>query len=623
MEVVFDIETDGLKPSLIHVVSLKKTAVVQSLPSYDKMRDFFTTEGYFFIGHNIVGYDIPAVKKILGVKFQGVNFQGKFIDTLWLSRALYPDRNKHDLASWGEDLGFPKPVVDFEQDHPYEVYRDRCEADVEINSRLWARMKTKLMSLYGTWEEALRFCAYITFKAQCVVDQEDVGFKLALEDAQALADELSVARGNRLAALKAALPRPLKMASMNPPKKPFKQDGTYSSVGGRWFTLLQDQRLPRDYDQRVVYFTGETLEPNPNSHAQIKEWLYGLGWVPQTFKYEQEKAPKKGLRKIPQVSLPNGKGLCPSVKKLDHPGIEHLEGLTVISHRLTVLTGEKGWLNTVDDEGFLHASALGLTNTLRLKHTVLANIPGVDKPWGKELRSLLTCPEGYEIMGADLVSLEDTTKRHFTQPYDPSYVEEQQKEGYDPHLTLAVSDGACTPQEMRDHIAGVIDISLIRQLYKKTNYSALYGIGAAGLSRDIGCPKAKAQGLIDAYWKKNLAVKEVAKNVETKRVDGGLWLFNPVSKFWYSLRSDKDKFSTLNQGTASYVFDVWLGYCKVGGIDVCAQFHDEWVAWYYHSGKDRMHRVAQQAIDKTNKKLNLNVPILFEAKTGGCYADVH
>jgi len=628
MEVVFDIETDGLDPTLIHVVSYvvsysespipcRSVSEVESISDYTGMMNFFRSRPVL-IGHNIVAYDLPAVEKILSIKFQGV-----LIDTLWLSRALYPERNSHKLESWGEDLGFPKPVVDFDQDHPYEVYRDRCEADVEINSRLWAKMKAKLLLLYDTWDEALRFCAYITFKATCVRDQEGVGFKLALADAQALAERLEVEKGTRMAGLKAALPRPLKMASMNPPKAPFKQDGELSVVGERWFHLLDDQRLPDDYDQKVVYPTGETIEPKPTSHQQIKEWLYSLGWVPATFKYKQEKAPKKGLRKIPQVSLLDGSGVCPSVLRLKHRGIEHLEGWTIVNHRLGMLAGPKGWLNTVDEEGFLHASASGLTNTLRFKHAVLANIPGVDKPWGKELRSLLTCPEGYEIMGADLVSLEDTTKRHFTQPYDPEYVDEQQKPGYDPHLTLAVSDGACSLEQLEAHIRGDIDISPVRRKYKATNYSALYGIGAAGLARALGCNKREAQGLIDAYWKKNWAVKKVAENALTKTVDGSTWLFNPVSKFWYSLRTRKDVFSTLNQGTASYVFDVWLGYCKATGIPVCAQFHDEWVAWYKTPMRSMTQAFVKRAMQRTNAKLGLNVPIMFSAKTGSCYADVH
>jgi hypothetical protein len=79
----------------------------------------------------------------------------------------------------------------------------------------------------------------------------------------------------------------------------------------------------------------------------------------------------------------------------------------------------------------------------------LANIPGVDKPWGKEIRSCIIAPDGYVICGSDMVSLEDTSKRHFIQPLDPDYVAEMQQEGYDPHLSLAVFAGVITLEEYR------------------------------------------------------------------------------------------------------------------------------------------------------------------------------
>ena len=41
-----------------------------------------------------------------------------------------------------------------------------------------------------------------------------------------------------------------------------------------------------------------------------------------------------------------------------------------------------------------------------------------------------------------MTSLEDTTKRHYMQPYDPKYVHEMSQAGFDPHLDLAKHAGA-------------------------------------------------------------------------------------------------------------------------------------------------------------------------------------
>jgi hypothetical protein len=77
----------------------------------------------------------------------------------------------------------------------------------------------------------------------------------------------------------------------------------------------------------------------------------------------------------------------------------------------------------------------------------LVNLPSVDKPYGDVIRGCLTCPEGYVLAGADMTSLEDTTKRHYMKPLDPDYVEQMSKEGFDPHLNLAVFSGELTQAE--------------------------------------------------------------------------------------------------------------------------------------------------------------------------------
>ena len=56
---------------------------------------------------------------------------------------------------------------------------------------------------------------------------------------------------------------------------------------------------------------------------------------------------------------------------------------------------------------------------------------------------------------------------------------------------------------------------------------------------------------------------------------GKKWIFNPVSQFWYSLRAEKDRFSTLNQSTGVYCFDQWIKRVRKKGIIINLQMHDE------------------------------------------------
>ena len=118
-------------------------------------------------------------------------------------------------------------------------------------------------------------------------------------------------------------------------------------------------------------------------------------------------------------------------------------------------------------------------------------------------------------------------------------------------------------------------ISTIRHNFKGGNYACTYGCGVTTLSRQLGIEKKEAEKIHKAYWKRNWSLKKIASESTVKNVNGNLWLLNPVSKLWYSLRAEKDIFSTLNQGTGTFCFDMWLGFIIQKRPQLTAQFHDE------------------------------------------------
>ena len=60
------------------------------------------------IGHNIIGFDLPVLGKLLGFEWWG-----KVEDTLVMSRLDNPSREGgHSLASWGTRMNFPKGEYD-------------------------------------------------------------------------------------------------------------------------------------------------------------------------------------------------------------------------------------------------------------------------------------------------------------------------------------------------------------------------------------------------------------------------------------------------------------------------------------------------------------------------------
>jgi hypothetical protein len=357
---------------------------------------------------------------------------------------------------------------------------------------------------------------------------------------------------------------------------------------------------------------------NPNSNNQVKEWLQALGWQPATFKYHRN--PDGSERTVEQVR--DGSELCESVKLLidKNPSVGILDGLSVINHRLGVF---KGFLDCHKD-GWLKAEIAGFTNTLRFKHyKPLVNLPGVDKPWGAEIRGCLTAPEGFVLCGADMTSLEDTTKRHYMQPLDPEYVAEMSREGFDPHLDLAKHAGAITQADIDKHNLGEVNLKALRKNYKVVNYSATYGVGATKLSRTTGLSVKESKKLLEAFWDRNWAIPKLADSMYPREKNGKKWLKNPVSGYYHSLRSDKDKFSTLNQSTGVFCFDNWVALCRRNGVQTIGQFHDEIIALVADGQQEQTKQVMEKAIATLNDKLKLNVPLGVDAQFGTNYAEIH
>lgn len=616
MKIVFDLETDGLLDKLtkIHVFSwsVVGSGVVHSTGDHSVIQEVMH-KATTVVGHNVIAFDLEALAMF------DIYTDADIIDTLPLSWYLEPKRIRHGLGEWGVTVGVPKPVVDDWDNLTYEDYKHRCEEDVKINLEVLSILERKLNRLYRDEGEAKRLTDYLAFKMQCARDQEVYGWRLDVPKAQELQATLQQMKESSQQELAAAMPLVPICKVVRPPsaERLFKKDGSVSSANLKWQQVLRENYLPASTNQPITVLVKHEAG-NPSSHTQVKDWLYDLGWEPQTFKYVRGDNYGDPERKIPQ--LRDGSELCPSVLKLAEvePSIKLLENLTVTSHRLGVVNA---YLECEKD-GWLSAGISGLTNTFRFKHRKpLVNLPAVDKPWGKELRGCLIAPEGEQLVGCDMVSLEDTTKRHYMQPIDPDYVAEMQLEGFDPHLDLAKHAGAVTQEQIDQHNAGEINLGSIRKGYKAANYACVYGVGAATLSRTTGLKTTAAQALIKAYWGRNWAVEKIAETRKVREINGEAWILNEVSGFWHSLRSEKDRWSTTNQSTGVYCFDQYVMLVKAAGEKVIFQAHDEVVIATADSGETAKNLL--ECKDKLNELLKLNVPLGVDYNIGDNYSDIH
>ena len=114
---VFDIETDDINATKIWCMSLLdiNTGVQTSFdPSQIKEGLEVLEQSEKLIGHNIIGFDIPVIKKLTGINLSNK----EIVDTLVLSRLFNPVREGgHGLEKWGQTLKSNK--IDF---HNYSKY---------------------------------------------------------------------------------------------------------------------------------------------------------------------------------------------------------------------------------------------------------------------------------------------------------------------------------------------------------------------------------------------------------------------------------------------------------------------------------------------------------------------
>jgi hypothetical protein len=612
---VFDTEADSLYPTKFHVLSYKDKDKTVSLTTHDEMRGWLLEQDVL-VGHNISMWDVPQLERVLNIKVKA-----RLIDTLALSWYLFPDVRAPGLEYWGEYFNVPKPPIKDWKHLDIKDYIHRCETDVKINTLLWEKEQDYLNRLY---EDCNPILDYLMFKMDCAREQEANGWKLDIKTCQANLEKLESIALEKANELIAVMPPVKKYAIKTRPKKSFNKDGTWSVLGAKWFKLLLDNGLPNDYMGEIKIEVGEET-PNPASHVQIKEWLFSLGWEPDYFK--EDKQEDGSIRQIPQIKKEKGNDLTDSVVALidEHPQVAALEGYGVVNHRISIL---KGFLRDCGEDGRLKARIHGLTNTLRFKHTEIVNLPGVSSLYGEEIRGCLIADPDKELCGTDMVSIEDSTKRHYIYPYDPAYVEEMSAPDFDPHLDVAFNAGFITKEQIEEHKqlsneGKKSPFKKLRDQFKVVNYSAIYGVGAPKLSRQLRISVADAKALLDAYWKRNWAVKELVKPLPVKTVYGQMWLYNPVSKFWYSLRFDKDKFSTLNQGTATYCFDRWVMEIRKKRPQLTAQFHDEIVQEIKKGFRKEHEKLLHDSINIVNNQIRLNVILKVKPMFGDCYADIH
>jgi len=405
MDLVFDIETDGL------LVPCKKlwcvcAEDVETGESFaygpgDNRWAYLLENADSVSGHNIAGFDLPALGKLTGFSLPE---SVAVYDTLVLSRVLDYRRfgfKGHSLAVWGEHLGFPK--IEFNEWHQFSSEMlTYCKNDVSLNVQVYKTLAQELDRKLASPAVGEKLRTYI--KAEHVVSEwsamaELNGWPFDKESGEKLMEELENEIYKATAAIQPLLGMKVvavdKVKDKVEVKNPkWTKDGFYYSRLADWFDISPIEGHPSM--SRPIegdYCRIETKALSLSSVQDVKLFLTREGWKPTDFNYKRE------LINGRTVSMPTSPKITEdSLEFMGATGQLYMHYLTVTS-RLSIL---KTWLENLDDAGNLHGNCNPIgTPSMRSTHSVIVNVPSIDKPYGAEMRRLFKAKPGWVIVGCD------------------------------------------------------------------------------------------------------------------------------------------------------------------------------------------------------------------------------
>ena len=303
---VFDIETDGLDPTKIHCIVAQDVNTLDVFTFDNTQLD----EGYAMlssatklIGHNLIGYDIPVIKKLAGLDL----FNKKIVDTLVLSRLFKPTREgNHGLEGWGYRLGFKKG--DFgKQEDAWDSYTpemlEYCKNDVLLNTKVYEALKVESR---GFTPESVQ----IEHGVAKIVDQQRTnGFVLDVQKVMGLMAMFETKLHDITEEVHEEF-RPSVITQILSPK--FTATGAIAKTAidqhgkGTRLTDEEYERFTLDMDTKPIARHTYT-EFNLGSRKQIGEYLIRFGWKPQkhtpTGQPIVDESTLNKVRGIPQAAM--------------------------------------------------------------------------------------------------------------------------------------------------------------------------------------------------------------------------------------------------------------------------------------------------------------------------------
>ena len=573
---VLDIEANGLDPDTVWCI------VVQQLGGHDdpltwsgdRLPEFITwlqkQDECELIGHNLIGYDIPVLEKILAVDFS----KCKITDTLVMSRLANPSREGgHSLDNWGTVLNCPKGDHNVWDVFSYDML-EYCIQDVRVNALVYKRL---LSELRGFEPESIN----LEHQVQSIVTQQiKQGWLLDQEKAYHLLATLKEKKNDLEDEVHQVFkPLPTFVKEITPK---IKKDGSLSVVGLKF--------LGEQWQTAVAPFSRIDFPVfNLGSRQQIGRHLQYYGWKPKQFT-------ETGQAIVDEAVLGTVKGI---------PQAALIAEYLMIQKRVAQV---QSWLEAVKEDGRVHGyvNANGAV-TGRMTHSSpnMGQVPAVYSPYGKQCRDVWTVPEGYKLVGMDASGLELRMLAHYMN--DEGYTNEILTG--DIHTANQLASGLETRDQAKTFI-----------------YAFLYGAGDAKIGSIVGGTAKDGKRLKEKFLGNTPSLGRLRERVGV--ASGRGYVLGLDGRRVY-VRSQHAALNTLLQSAGAIVMKKalclldeyatkWnINYNFIGNI------HDEIQTEVREEKSEVFGRLATSCVEAAGLHYKLNCPLAGEFKVGDSWADTH
>ena len=594
---IFDIETRGLLPGLdgpddlFIITAIDIDTGERFAAKLDECEELARRlyEADMLIGHNIFGFDLPALQKTLGW-WDRLEHPNDY-DTMVAGRLLWANlyeqdarRGKagaslpknlygsHSLKAYGMRLGVMKDDYSGGFDSFNAEMFEYAKQDVEVTLALFDRIERE-----GYSQQALDLEMSV---ARLMARQERTGFSFDVQSAEVLLRDLMMEQSTIQARLQAAF-------------------GSWE-IPGELFT-------PKASNSKLGYVKGvETRKPaktvvfNPGSRDHIANRLKVLyNWEPKVF--TDGGKPKVDETILMSLYEDEGWDVC-----------KDLADNFMIEKRLGQLSdGSQAWLKK-QQGGKIHGRVItngAVSGRATHSHPNVAQVPGNRAPFGERCRSLFVAPVGRVLVGSDASGLELRCLAHYLGVMgDPSYAEEVVNG--DIHTTNQTAAGLPSRDQAKTFI-----------------YALLYGGGAGKIGSIVGGGAEQGQQLKDTFFSNLPALGDLMQQCQLKSQKHG-FLKGLDGRKLHS-RSPHSSLNLLLQSAGALVCKQWLlemdKLFKERDLDV--QFH----AWVHDEVQlscppeqaDDVGQACQDAMRAVQDHFNFKCQLDTDFNVGQNWAETH